>query len=289
MVVIDFLKHRVMCYVISWALILAGVVGYVMNGGFSYHIDFVGGTELQVAFEQPLDAGALRSALTEGSWKDATIQSVGSTGKTFLVKIGKDGATVEKEFLDIASKQISGNPAKVEHVAWVGAEVGSDIKQDAIIAILLGLLSILVYVGFRWQFSYALGAVVALAHDILIVLGVFAITGDQISLNVLAALLMILGYSINDTIIIYSRIQENLAKKATKTLYECINLSTTQTLRRTILTSSATLLSVLAIYLLGGEALRGFSLAMMLGIIVGTYSSIYMASPIMCALEKDPA
>lgn len=286
---IDFLRYRHVCTIFSLSFILAGIVGYVVNGGFSYHIDFVGGSEVGVSFEKQLDIATLRSAFAETDWKDAVIQSIGTDNNKFIVKVGKEGATVEQEFEGIMRNKFSDNKSKIDYIAWVGAEVGTDIKTDSIIAVLLSLLSVLFYVGLRSQFNYGVGAIVSLAHDVLIVLSVFAIIGEQISLNVLAALLTILGYSLNDTIVIYSRIRENIALKTHNSLYDIINISTNQTLRRTILTSTATFLSVAAIYFLGGEALRGFALAMMIGIVAGTYSSIYIASAVMRALDKEAA
>ncbi len=172
----------------------------------------------------------------------------------------------------------------VRNVEWVGAEVGKDIKWNALISVILSLLLIMLYVAVRSRYRYAVGAVVAIAHDMLAVLIYFLIFGEPISLHVLAAVLAILGYSLNDTIVIFSRIRENFAKMKGVSEEEIVNRSINQTLSRTLLTSFSTLLAVGSIFLFGGEALHGFSLAMLIGIVVGTYSSVYIASPVMLAL-----
>lgn len=281
---IHFLRYRVLCAVISVAFLGAGVAAYIHNGGFNYHIDFVGGTELQVSFEKQLPASDLREALAGEEWDSPVIQSVGTTGKDFFIRVKQDGKTLEEKFLKTVAKKIKNNSATITNIAWVGAEVGNDIKFDAMIAIFLALIGMLCYIAIRSEYRFAAGAVVALVHDILIVLAVLLILGEQISLNVLAALLTTLGYSINDTIVIFSRIREGFATIKGRTEEEIVDISINQTLRRTLLTSFTTFLAVLSLYLIGGEALKGFSLSMLVGIVAGTYSSIYIASPVMLAI-----
>lgn len=280
---IAFLRYRYACLVMSLVLLAGGTASYVFHGGFNYHIDFVGGTELQVSYENPLATAELRSALSASGWQDAVIQSVGTKGNQFLIRVKKEEKSLESAFLEVSSEAFSDNPVEVDHISWVGGEVGDDIKWNAFMSILLSLLTILLYVGFRSQYRFAAGAVVALAHDMLAVLAIFLILNEQISVNVLAALLTTLGYSINDTIVIFSRIQENFVKEKGKSEEEIVELSINQTLRRTLLTSITTFLAVASIYLIGGEALKGFSLAMLIGIVAGTYSSVYIASPVMLA------
>jgi len=282
--VIHFLRYRSLCATFSVLFLLAGAAAYVYRGGFNYHIDFVGGTELQVTFEKPLSASELRSALSHDNWQDPVIQSLGTSGKQFLVRVKQSEKSLEERFLKTAHKELAQNAVEIDNVSWVGAEVGSDIKWDAFVALILALIGMLLYIAIRSEYRFAVGAVVALTHDILIVLAVLLMLDEQISLNVLAALLTTLGYSINDTIVIFSRIQENLATLKGKSEEEIVDLSINQTLRRTLLTSFTTFLAVLSLYLLGGEALKGFSLAMLVGIVAGTYSSIYIASPVMLAI-----
>lgn len=284
---IDFLRYRYLCAAVSVFFLIAGIAAYVVHGGFNYHIDFVGGTEIQVSFEKPIQTSELRQALGSHGWADPVIQSIGTESKSFLIRVKEEGEVVEEKFNALAQEAFVGNLVKVDHVSWVGAEVGKDIKWNAFLSILLSFLVILLYVGFRSQYRFAAGAIVALAHDMLAVLAFFLIFGHQISLSVLAALLTTLGYSLNDTIVIFSRVQENLPKLRGKSDEEIVNISINQTLRRTLLTSITTFLAVASIYVLGGEALHGFSLAMLIGIVAGTYSSVYIASPVMLAISKS--
>jgi len=285
--VIHFLRYRSACAALSILLLLAGGAAYIRNGGFNYHIDFVGGSELHVTFEKQIATSVVRNALHGDIWGNAVIQSAGTTGKSFLIKVKESGKDLEDQFLKAVSKAISDNAVVIDNVAWVGAEVGNDIKWDAIFAILLALLGMLCYIAIRSQYRFAAGAVVALAHDILVVLSVLLLLNEQISLNVLAALLTTLGYSINDTIVIFSRIQDNFGALKNRSEQEIVDISINQTLRRTLLTSFTTFLAVLALYLIGGEALKGFSLSMLVGIVAGTYSSIYIASPVMLAIGSS--
>ena len=281
---IDFLKYRHVCLAISTVFLITGITAYFIKGGFNYHIDFAGGTELRVSFAQSLPTARLRSALNKKGWKDPVIQSIGTDKKSFLIRVADVQENIEKRFVVDIKNALPDNHVVVDHVDWVGAEVGKNIQWDALKAVLLSLLLILLYVSIRSRYRYAIGAVVAIAHDMIAVLIVFLLFGEQLSLYVLAAILAILGYSLNDTIVIFSRIRENLKKMKGISEKEIVNISINQTLRRTILTSFSTFLTVGSIFLLGGQALRGFSLAMLIGIVVGTYSSVYIASPVMLAL-----
>ena len=283
---IDFLKYRHVCFIFSAAFLFFGVVFYFMIGGFKYHIDFAGGAEIRILFEKKLETSQLRKAMSEKGWKDVEIQSVGSKGNEFIVRMGGDEQNLEDKFkADIASG-ISDNKMTILNIDWVGAAVGKGMQWNAFLAVLLSLLIILLYISIRSKYAYAIGAVVAIAHDILFVLTFLLIFQEPISLAVLAALLAILGYSLNDTIVIFSRIRENLVKMRGAPIFEIANISLNQTLTRTLRTSVSTLLAVGSFYLLGGETLRGFSFAMLVGTIVGTYSSIYIASPIMLAISS---
>jgi len=287
---INFLKYKNACILFSFILIGTGAVAYFVQGGFKYAIDFSGGAEINISFEKSIDIGVLRTAISSQGWQDSVIQSVGKDGKNFIVKLG--GVTVEgleEKFRNAVDAATPGNTMTVTHIDWIGAEVGKDMKKNAIIAILLSLLAILIYVAIRSRYAYGIGAVVALCHDMLAVLVIILLFKEPMSLSVLAAILAILGYSINDTIVIFSRIRENVKKMKDHSLNDIVTTSINQTLRRTLLTSFSTLLSVTAFYFLGGEALRGFSFVMMAGIIFGTYSSIYIASPVMIYLENRTA
>lgn len=282
----DFLKYRSIWLFVSIAYIVVGIGFYIAKGGFSYHIDFTGGAELRVSFEKPSDISTIRGIISAKGWKDASIQSVGSTGKDFIIRVGSLDSDTEAHIKRDLSDGLTDNKVQIDNVSWVGAEVGKDTKANAITAILISLFFLLLYIAVRFEFRFGIGAVLSLVHDLLAILAFILVFNESISLHVLAAILAILGYSMNDTIVIYSRIRENLSKLKGISEYDLVNLSINQTLRRTLLTSSATLLSVLAILLLGGETLRGLSLVMFIGIIVGTYSSIYIASPVMMLAGK---
>ncbi len=278
----DFLKYRFVCGMVSLLLLGAGVVLYVMRGGFLYNIEFTGGTEVRLAFEKPVDIADIRSAL--GGY-ESVIQSVGSANKDFIVRVSNFNATsFEDEITKTLQKSFADNPVTINGIEWVGPEVGRETQWNTIIAVLLSMLALLVYVAIRSDFKYGLGAVLALLHDVLVILVFLLATGEAFSLNILAAILAVIGYSLNDTIVIFSRIKENVKLLKNHSKYDIVNLSINQTLSRTILTSAATFVSLLALLLIGGETLRGLSLVMSLGVIVGTYSSVYIASAIMLAV-----
>ncbi len=282
---IDFLKYRYIWLAVSIAYLLIGAAAYVIKGGFRYHIDFTGGAELRVSFEQTADIGNVRKAMSSGGWKDAVIQSVGSSNKEFLIRVGSLESTTEAQIKGALDKGVADNKVRIDNIQWVGAEAGSDTTRNAVYAVLLSLLILLLYIAVRFEFRFGIGAVACLIHDILAVMVFLLLTGEPISLHVLASILAVLGYSMNDTIVIFSRIRENFKKLHGVSEYSIANLSINQTLTRTLLTSFATVLSVLAILFIGGESLRGLSLVMLIGIIVGTYSSIYIASPVMLAVK----
>lgn len=279
----DFLKHRFACLFFSVAVLAIGLVYYLFVGGFKYHIDFTGGAEMRVTFTQPVEISALRSAMSADGWKDAVIQSVGKTGQEFLIRVGSLESTLEADVKTSFAKHFSGNEVVVGHIDWIGAEVGKDTKWNAIKAVILSMIILALYIALRSEFKFGIGAVLSLVHDILVIMVYILLTGEPISLHILASILAVIGYSLNDTIVIFSKIRENYKKLAGTGIsdYDLVNLSINQTLVRTTLTSFATLLSVASILFLGGETLRGLALIMFIGIIVGTFSSIYIASPSM--------
>lgn len=285
---IDFLKFRMWGFAFSFVLLISGFAAYFIKDGFNYHIDFAGGAEIRVSFQDKIDIGVLRSALSGEGWKGSVIQSVGKSGKDFLVKVGVDKLEgmedLEQDFGRAVDKATPGNKMTVNNIETVGAEVGKDIQWSAIKAVLLSLLILLFYVALRYKYTFAMGAVAALVHDILAVLVMILFIGEPLSLTVLAAVLAILGYSLNDTIVIYSRIRSNFKSMKGALPYDIINKSINQTFKRTLLTSFSTLLAVGSIFILGGETLRSFSMVMLLGIIFGTYSSIYISSSVLLSL-----
>lgn len=288
---INFLKYRYIFYTLSLALLVTGGIAYFTKG-FQYYVDFAGGSEIRLSFEKPLKIDDLRNNLVKMGYKDAVIQSIGRTDQSFIIQVkasetdkGEENIS-EKIYNDLQAKFVENKP-QLDSIDWVGPEVGKDIKFNAILSVLLSLLLILLYVTIRSKYRFAAGAVAAIAHDMLAVLSIFLLLGEQISVHVLAAILTVLGYSLNDSIVIFSRIRSNMKKMKEKSEENIVNISLNQTLRRTILTSISTLLAVGSIFLLGGQALHGFSLAMLIGIVVGTYSSIYVASPVMLLIKPS--
>lgn len=282
---IDFLKYRYVWLGISMLYLLIGAIAYGIKGGFRYHIDFTGGTELRVSFEQPLNIGTVRDVMALKGWKDAIIQSVGASDRDFLIRISEVATGVDETVKNALNEGISTNKARIEGVQAVGAEVGKDTTKNAIYALLLCLLVLLLYIALRSEFRFGVGAVASLMHDVLAVMVFLLLIEEPISLDVLASVLAILGYSLHDTIVIFSRIKENFKKMKGASEYDIANLSINQTLKRTLLTSFATLLAVTSILVLGGEKLHGLTIVLFIGIIVGTYSSIYIASPVMLLLK----
>jgi preprotein translocase subunit SecF len=282
----DFLKYRYVWLVVSIVYLVVGIGAYFALGGFKYNIDFTGGAEIRLSFEKPLELVQLRSMVSGGGWKDVIIQETGTNKREFLIRLGgEQEANVEQKILAALKASMPDNKATINGIAKVGAEVRSETTWNAIKAVFLAMLVLLLYIAVRFEFRFGLGAVVALAHDLLAILAFLVLTREQVSLDVLAAMMAILGYSVHDTIVIFSRIRENMKNLHNLSEYDIVNLSINQTLSRTLLTSFATMLSVIAILTLGGETLRGLSLIMFIGIIVGTYSSIYIASPVMMAVK----
>lgn len=269
---------------LSLGLLFVGGVAYFTKG-FRYYVDFAGGAEIRLSFDKMVKIEDLRKSLAEMGHKDAVIQSIGRTDQSFIIQIQGEGENLGQKVYDEIAQKFKGSGPDLDSIDWVGPEVGRDIKFNAILSILLSLLLVLLYITVRSRYRFAAGAVVAIAHDMLIVLACFLLLGEQISVHVMAAILTVLGYSLNDSIVIFSRIRENLKGLKGKTEEEIVNISLNQTLRRTLLTSFSTLLAVGSIFLLGGPALRGFSLAMLIGITVGTYSSVYVAAPVMLAIK----
>jgi preprotein translocase subunit SecF len=259
-------------------------------------VDFRGGTEVQIQFANTPDIGAIRSAIGSTGISDAKIQSYGGASSPNEVLISlpeqKNEATLDQGRQLIVSAlhdHYAGNafdPVKDVKVDVVGPTVGRQLQSKAILATLYSLLGMLIYLWFRFQLIYGVAAVVACFHDTLITIGAFALTGQEISLTVIAAILTLVGYSMNDTIVVFDRIRENLRLSRREGLADVVNRSINQTLSRTVLTSGLTFLTVLSLYIFGGQVLRGFSFALVVGIIIGTYSSIAVAAPMLVAYQE---
>jgi len=282
---IDFLKYRTFNLTISALfLVVSGVA--LFYRGMNFSVDFEGGTQVLISFAQPVNSEQVKHVLTTKNFSAIT-REFSSTEVLIRVKEFTGDARGQAERIRSAlAEGIPGNEVTIKAVDSVGPAAGSNLRQNSLYAMLIGLVLMLLYVAMRFEFSFAVGAVASLLHDALTIVGAFILFGLEISPNVIVAVLTILGYSINDTIVIYTRIRENLHKLKGNSLYEVVNISTNQTLTRTVLTSLATALTVFTFLLLGGESLRDLSLALLIGIVVGTYSSIYIASPIMMMLHR---
>ncbi|MCK4500050.1 protein translocase subunit SecF, partial [Candidatus Babeliales bacterium] len=242
---IDFLKYRYMCMFGSLVLLGCGVAGYVFNRGFQYHIDFSGGSEIRVAFEEAINIAKLRSCVNSGGWAGAVIQSVVGTGGEFIIKLGDKDVDIKGRFSKVVEEAFPKVSFKICSVEQVGAEAGKEVRWNAVLSIVLALVGLLVYIAIRHRYAYAVGAVVALAHDLLVLLAFYLVFAWPISLNILAGILTVLGYSLNDTIVVFSRIRENAHLHKSAPHEEVVNMSLNQTLRRTLLTSFTTLIAVL--------------------------------------------
>ncbi|WP_457640033.1 protein translocase subunit SecF [Persephonella sp.] len=284
---IDFLRIKKQGYILSTLLVIASLV-VIFTKGFNLGLDFTGGTSVQVKFVDRVDIGQVRSALKIVGLEDSMIQAVGTEGDEYEIRVslkkGSSSQIVEK--VKKALKEKFGDKFEIRKIDYIGAVVGEELRKASVYSIVAVLIAILLYVGYRFEPVFALGAVVPLFHDAIITLGIFALIGEEVNLAVIAAILTVLGYSLNDTIIIFDRIRENIKIRGKKNLLQLVNQSINENLSRTIITSGTTLFSVLALYLFGGESLKGFALALLIGIIFGTYSSIYVASPLVVDLER---
>ena len=286
---IDFVGKRGYAFALSALLIIAGIVSLILHGGPNYGIDFAGGTLLQVKFQKGVKIEELREVVRRLGLGEVLIQTFGSKDE-FLIRLERSSGELKglssmiKEGL---RKAFGEGSFEIRRVEMVGPKVGKDLRQKGIKAIIFALIGILIYVSWRFEFRFAVGAVVALAHDVMITLGVFSLLDKEISLPVLAAFLTIVGYSLNDTIVVYDRIRENMRKRGNEPFSRVINRSINETLSRTILTSLTTLIVVVVLFVLGGGVIHNFALALLVGIIVGTYSSIYVASPVVLHWQRE--
>lgn len=288
---IDFMGKRKIALFLSGLFVLISLISLATQG-LRLGVDFTGGTLLEVGFEEAVELSDLRTLLQEKGFGDATVQRFGTTKDVLIRLAPKEGdvssAELSGQVLN-AINQWEGAKGELRRVEFVGPQVGEDLAEDAILALVFAMVGILIYVGWRFEYRFSIGAVAALVHDVIITLGLFSTVHLEFDLTVLAALLALIGYSINDTIVVYDRIRENFRKLRKDTPIEVMNISLNQTLGRTLLTSSTVVLVLIALYFLGGEIIHNFALALLFGVFVGTYSSIYVASPLVLALGVSKA
>jgi len=286
---IDFLSKRKIGYIVSIALIVIGIISLVIKGGPNYGIDFKGGTSVVIQFFEDITTAQLRDVLSDSEISNAEIKSFG-TKNNFLIYIeqqrGISAAEMAEKVQTIIDESLTGKKYEIRKVETIGPKIGKKLRNSAVWAILIALLLILIYIGIRFELLFAVGAIIALFHDVIITLGIFSIFNIEISIKEIAAFLTIVGYSLNDTIVVYDRIRENLKVLRREDLYSVLNKSINQCLSRTVVTSVTTFIVVLILFLFGGEVLKGFSFAMLVGVVVGTYSSMFVASPVIFEWQK---
>jgi preprotein translocase subunit SecF len=273
----NFIGKRKPAIILSAFLILVSISSFLIQG-LNWGIDFSSGYVVQLKFDNKISITEIRNTFEDNDINDAVIQSFGSN-KEVLIKLKEDSNFNKESINNFLIKSFSNeNPFKIIKLEFVGSQIGEELRNKGEWAMLVALLSILVYIGFRFEFIYGIGAIIALIHDVIITLGFFSIFQIEFNLSVLSAALAVIGYSLNDTIVVYDRIRENTRVVKTDRYDNLLNNSVNQTLSRTVITSLTTMFVLVSLYLLGGAAVELFALAMMIGILVGTYSSIFIAS-----------
>jgi len=281
---IDFLGRHKIAWIISIILLLASIVSLSMRG-LNFGIDFTGGTIVEVGYSQNVELALVREALATAQFDDVIVQHFG-TAKDVLIRLPASESVKASEISNQVLRALENTgELSMRRVEFVGPQVGDELRDDGGLAVLYALVAILIYVMLRFEFRFSLGAVAALVHDVLLTVGFFSITQAPFDLTVLAAVLAVIGYSLNDTIVVFDRIRENFRKMRKATPIEVINDSINQTLSRTIMTSLTTLFVLLALFFVGGEVIHSFALALLVGVLIGTYSSIYIASSLLVLLN----
>ena len=280
----DFMRLRVASLIVA-ALIMFVAVGAMFGKGFNFALDFTGGVGIELAYDKPVDVDSVRKRLADAGYERAQVQTFGS-GKELLIRLrdeskqaGADPTASIAESVRVAASE-PGNPAKTLRSAEISPQVGRELAENGVYALLFVVLGFLIYISFRFEWKFAVAAIVTTLHDVVVVAGWFALSGHEFDLTVLAGLLSVMGYSINDTIVVFDRVRENFRGMRTSPA-EVLNKSINQTLSRTVITSFVAFLTVFALYLYGGASLRGMAEAQILGIIIGTLSSMFVACPLL--------
>ncbi len=277
---IQFIKHRKKAYVLSVIFILVGVVSLVLRDGPNYGIDFTGGSLLQLHFNEPIRTEDIRNSLSRVGLERAVIQRLVG-GDDFLIQMKGSAETgVGKIMISALEENFPNNLPRIDREEEVGPKIGAELQRRALLVILVGMLVILAYVSLRFDYRFAVGAVVALFHDVIVTIGIFSILNKEITIPIIAAILTVVGYSVNDSIIISDRIRENLKSMRGEPFEKIVNAGLNQVLSRTIITSLTTTLVLLSVLVFGGKVIFDFALALLIGVIVGTYSSVFIVAPI---------
>lgn len=285
----DFLKMKKIAFIISGFIISIGLISLMINKGPNFGIDFVGGTIIQLQFQKDIDVGTIRSSLSSVELGNSEIKRFGDTREVLIkAEIQKGSKNTAEIVQDVLSRDFSDNPYEIRRIEEVGPKIGRELVWGAIWSVVFAFLLMGIYISWRFEFKFAVGAVAALIHDVFVTVGIFSLLNLEFSLPVVAAILTLVGYSLNDTIVVFDRVRENLKLLRREKNEFIINKSVNEVLSRTIITSLTTLFVIVIIFIFGGEVIHNFAFALLIGIITGTYSSIYVASPIV-AVWKEKA
>ena len=278
----DFIRYRLIAFGITACLVLGSLTLIVVKG-FNFGIDFAGGILIEAqSTDGPADLHQMRTSLSTLGLGEVSLQQFGDTGRDVMIRVQRQDGGDKAQMEALAKvKDTLGSAYSYRRVEIVGPKVGDELVRDGVLAVVLALGAIAVYVWFRFEWQFGVGALISTFHDVITTFGLFALTGLEFNLTTVAAILTIAGYSVNDTVVEYDRVRENLRKYKTMSIYDLINLSVNETLARTILTVATVFVTVLALLFFGGEVLRGFAIAMLWGLVIGTYSSIYVAMPML--------
>lgn len=283
--VIDFVSKMKVAYLISIALIVISFIFFLYHGGFNWGVEFIGGTEVHIKFKNDVTTKELRDILASNGYEGVSAQILGLKGDNeFILRFSSDIVAFEqiadfqKKLHEIINNTPKLNGAQILRIDYIGPEVGKELIEKALFAIAFGCVGILIYLMFRFEFAFALGAVIATLHDLVITLGAIVILDKEFTLALVAAVLTVIGYSVNDTIVIYDRIRENLRIGGGSSFNQLVNESVSQTLSRTTLTAFTTFIVLICLFLLGGSVIHDFAYTLIVGVVIGTYSSIFIAS-----------
>ena len=282
---INFMGVRNIAFGVTVLLTVLALFSW-FHKGLNYGLDFTGGTLIELTYEKPADVAKVRTQLNEAGYQEAIVQSFGAT-TDLLVRMPGEDPQLCHQVAEALQKVGGDNPASVKRVEFVGPQVGEELRDQGGLGMLMALVGIMIYLAFRFQWKFGVGAIVSLIHDVVVTVGILAYFQITFDLTVLAAVLAIIGYSLNDTIVVFDRVRENFRVLRKATLIENINISNTQTLLRTMATSISTLLAIAALMIFGGDNLWGFSLALFIGVLAGTYSSIYIANVVLIWLNLN--
>jgi len=286
---IDFIGKRKISFIVSSVIAIIGIIGIIQiaRNAANMGIDFSGGTSVQLNFSQPVSLDKARTVLANNNLKEANLQEI-KDGNKMLIKVGKTthaNGNVTDTIKDLFSKEFPGNSFVVESATEIGPSVGEKLKKDTLIAVGISMIGIVFYIAWRFDFKFGVGAIVATLHDVLAMIALFYVMNKEINLLFITAVLTIAGYSLTDTVVVFDRIRENLPKNLHEPMPNIFNKSINEVLSRTVITSLTTFLAAVSLFLFGGEVIHDFALALVAGVVIATYSSIFIASPIVAELE----